>query len=126
VVDGAMNDLIRPTLYESFHRIEAVGKHPANPIPADIVGPVCETGDYLGLGRDLPSLETGDLVAVMSAGAYGAVMRSNYNSRPLANEVMVIDGTPHLISKPQRISDLLAADIIPTAIANYQASEPQE
>ena len=125
-VDGAMNDLIRPTLYESFHRIEAVGEHPADPIPADIVGPVCETGDYLGLGRDMPSLKTGDVVAVMSAGAYGAVMRSNYNSRPLANEVMVVNGTPHLISKPQRISDLLAADIIPTAIADFPASAPQE
>ena len=126
IVDGAMNDLIRPTLYESFHRMEAVGDHPAHSIPADIVGPVCETGDYLGLGRHMPSLTSGDLVAVMSAGAYGAVMRSNYNSRPLAKEVMVIDGTPHLISKPQQISDLLAADIIPAAIADFPASAPQE
>lgn len=126
IVDGAMNDLIRPTLYESFHRIEAVGDHPAHSIPADIVGPVCETGDYLGLGREMPSLKTGDLVAVMSAGAYGAVMRSNYNSRPLASEVMVINGTPHRISKPQQISDLLAADIIPSAIADFPASAPQE
>ncbi len=126
IVDGAMNDLIRPTLYESFHRIEAVGDHPAHHLPADIVGPVCETGDYLGLGQMVPSLKAGDLVAVMSAGAYGAVMRSNYNSRPLANEVMVVDGTPHLITKPQQISDLLAADIIPPAIADFLASAPQE
>lgn len=116
VVDGAMNDLIRPTLYEAFHRIEPLAPHPVHDLPADIVGPVCETGDYLGLMRDIPSLAANDLIAVMSAGAYGAVMRSNYNTRPMAAEVMVINGTAYRISKPQQISDLIAMDIIPTAL----------
>lgn len=120
IVDGAMNDLIRPTLYEAFHRITPLtsppSTTPSNMLPADIVGPVCETGDYLGLKRDLPKVAANDLIAVMSAGAYGAAMRSNYNTRPMAAEVMVINGTPHRISKPQQISDLLAMDIIPTAL----------
>ncbi|MDC1115429.1 diaminopimelate decarboxylase [Alphaproteobacteria bacterium] len=116
VVDGAMNDLIRPTLYEAHHRIEPLAVHPSHDLPADIVGPVCETGDYLGLRRDLPALAANDLLAVMSAGAYGAVMRSNYNTRPMAAEVMVIDGTAHRISKPQQVSDLLAMDIIPASL----------
>jgi diaminopimelate decarboxylase len=116
VVDGAMNDLIRPTLYEAHHRIEPLAVHPSHDLPADIVGPVCETGDYLGLGRDLPALAANDLLAIMSAGAYGAVMRSNYNTRPMAAEVMVIDGTAHRISKPQQVSDLLAMDIIPASL----------
>lgn len=120
IVDGAMNDLIRPTLYEAFHRITPLTSPPSttlsNMLPADIVGPVCETGDYLGLKRDLPKVAANDLIAVMSAGAYGAAMRSNYNTRPMAAEVMVINGTPHRISKPQQISDLLAMDIIPTAL----------
>lgn len=120
IVDGAMNDLIRPTLYEAFHRITPLTIPPSitlsNVLPADIVGPVCETGDYLGLKRDLPKVAANDLIAVMSAGAYGAAMRSNYNTRPMAAEVMVINGTPHRISKPQQISDLLAMDIIPTAL----------
>lgn len=120
IVDGAMNDLIRPTLYEAFHRITPLTSPPSttlsNVLPADIVGPVCETGDYLGLKRDLPKVAANDLIAVMSAGAYGAAMRSNYNTRPMAAEVMVINGTPHRISKPQQISDLLAMDIIPTAL----------
>jgi diaminopimelate decarboxylase len=116
VVDGAMNDLIRPTLYEAHHRIEPLAVHPSHDLPADIVGPVCETGDYLGLGRDLPALTANDLLAIMSAGAYGAVMRSNYNTRPMAAEVMVIDGTAHRISKQQQVSDLLAMDIIPASL----------
>ena len=115
-----LNDLIRPTLYEAFHRITPLTGPPSttlsNVLPADIVGPVCETGDYLGLKRDLPKVAANDLIAVMSAGAYGAAMRSNYNTRPMAAEVMVINGTPHRISKPQQISDLLAMDIIPTAL----------
>lgn len=118
VVDGAMNDLIRPTLYEAFHRIETLATHPSETLPADIVGPVCETGDYLGLNRNLPLVKANDLIAVMSAGAYGAVMRSNYNTRPLAAEVMVINNVAHRISQPQQIKDLIATDIIPTALDN--------
>ena len=116
VVDGAMNDLLRPTLYEAFHRIETAAPPRGAAGMADIVGPVCETGDYLGLGRELPAVERGDILAVMSAGAYGAVMRSNYNSRPFAPEVMVLDGKAERVSVPQTIDDLLAQDRIPPGL----------
>ena len=116
IVDGAMNDLIRPTLYEAYHRIEPVADHGDANVTADIVGPVCETGDYLGLNRQMPPLDTGDLLAVMSAGAYGAVMRSTYNTRPPAAEVLVIDGEAHLVSARQTVADLLALDHIPAVL----------
>ena len=113
IVDAAMNDLLRPTLYEAHHDIQPVG--PEGPIegPADIVGPVCETGDYLGLDRMMPSLAAGDCLAVMSAGAYGAVMASNYNTRPLAGEVMVLDGDVHILRRRRDVAELLAEEIIP-------------
>ena len=104
IVDGAMNDLIRPTLYEAYHRIE-LGPTSGEMVKTDIVGPVCETGDYLGLGRDMPEMSSGDLVAVMSAGAYGAVMRSSYNARPPAAEVLVMDGNAHLVSVKQSVPE---------------------
>ncbi|NBQ82795.1 MAG: hypothetical protein EBU10_00990 [Alphaproteobacteria bacterium] len=113
IVDGAMNDLIRPTLYEAYHRIEAVADLNTPEEPLDIVGPVCETGDYLGLNRMMPRLTNGDLLAVMSAGAYGAVMRSSYNTRPPAAEVLVINGKAHLVSPRQSVADLIALDTIP-------------
>ena len=116
IVDGAMNDLIRPTLYEAFHPIEPVAKPGSKTVQADIVGPVCETGDYLGIGRKLPEVGQGDILAVMSAGAYGAVMRSNYNTRPFAAEVMVIDGKAERVSVPQSVDDLLSQDIIPASL----------
>ena len=110
IVDGAMNDLIRPTLYEAYHRIEPVlDSGPACGM-ADIVGPVCETGDYLGQGRDMPDIGEGDLLAVFSAGAYGAVMMSTYNTRPEAAEVMVYQGDIHLLRRRRTIEDLLAAE----------------
>ena len=113
IVDAAMNDLLRPTLYEAHHDIQPVG--PEGPIegPADIVGPVCETGDYLGLDRMIPSLAAGDCLAVMSAGAYGAVMASNYNTRPPAGEVMVLDGDVHILRRRRDVAELLAEEIIP-------------
>jgi len=91
IIDAAMNDLIRPTLYEAHHEIIPVrGISPqAEGIVADVVGPVCETGDYLALGRHLPALKAGDLVAVMSSGAYGAVQAGTYNTRGLVPEVLV-------------------------------------
>jgi diaminopimelate decarboxylase len=91
VVDAAMNDLVRPTLYDAFHEILPVREAPANTpmIVADVVGPVCETGDYLALDRKLPTVQTGDLLAVMTAGAYGAVQASTYNTRPLIPEILV-------------------------------------
>lgn len=119
IVDGAMNDLIRPTLYDAYHRIEPLGDPAVSPEsrPADVVGPVCETGDYLGLDRQLPEMSPGDLLAVRSAGAYGAVMRSSYNSRPPAAEVLVLDGTAHLVSPRQTVEDLIALDVIPDALS---------
>ena len=99
IVDAAMNDLIRPTLYEAYHEILPV-QEPAANAPwsvADVVGPVCESGDYLALDRRLPQLKEGDLVAVMTAGAYGAVQASPYNTRALIPEVLVRDGEYALV-----------------------------
>ncbi|MEK9935217.1 MAG: diaminopimelate decarboxylase [Rhodobiaceae bacterium] len=118
IVDAAMNDLLRPTLYEAYHAVLPLGpaktaKGPAAEGPADIVGPVCETGDYLAQDRMMPALAEGDGLAVMSAGAYGAVMASSYNSRPPAGEVMVLDGTCHVLRRQRDIAELLAEETIP-------------
>jgi diaminopimelate decarboxylase len=112
IVDAAMNDLLRPSLYEAYHRILPVrGRAGATP-DYDIVGPVCESGDFLGHNRAL-NLAEGDLLAVMSAGAYGMVMASNYNTRPRAAEVLV-DGTrAHLVRKRERVEDLYAGESVP-------------
>ena len=107
IVDGAMNDLIRPTLYEAFHRIEPVGPPQPEKGLADIVGPVCETGDYLGQGRAMPAISEGEVLAVLSAGAYGAVMMSNYNTRPEAAEVMIHKGAIHVLRPRRSVDDLL-------------------
>jgi diaminopimelate decarboxylase len=115
IVDAAMNDLIRPTLYEAEHEIwpvsEAVSR--AEPVLQDVVGPVCETGDYLALGRKLPPLPAGELVAFMTAGAYGAVMASTYNTRLLVPEVLV-KGSEWAIVRPRPSYDaLLGLDRMP-------------
>ncbi|WP_421997609.1 diaminopimelate decarboxylase [Reyranella sp.] len=114
IVDAAMNDLIRPTLYEAWHDIVPVRERPgAATIRCDIVGPICESGDFLAQDRDLPPLAAGDLVMVRSAGAYGAVMASSYNSRPLVPEVMV-DGTRFAVTRPRpTIDEMLAAERFP-------------
>lgn len=115
IVDAAMNDLIRPTLYEAWHDIAAVRQpRPGEAtIRCDIVGPICESGDYLALNRDLPALAAGELVMIRSAGAYGAVMGSTYNTRPLAPEVMV-DGTRFAVTRPRpTIDEMLAAERFP-------------
>lgn len=115
IVDAAMNDLIRPTLYDAWHGIAPV-KQPrpdAATILCDVVGPICESGDYLAQNRDLPSLAAGDLIMVRSAGAYGAVMGSTYNSRPLAPEVMV-DGTRFAVTRPRTsLDEMIAAERFP-------------
>ena len=113
IVDAAMNDLLRPTLYEAHHAVLPLA--PAGPAegPADIVGPVCETGDYLAQDRMMPALGEGDGLAVMSAGAYGAVMASSYNSRPPAGEVMVLDGECHVLRRQRDVAELLAEEVIP-------------
>ena len=115
IVDGAMNDLIRPTLYDAYHDIKPV-MAPANGrrIRSDVVGPVCETGDYLALDRELPAVEPGDLLAVMTAGAYGAVQSSTYNTRLLVPEVLV-RGTEHAVVRERpTYDDLIGLDRIPT------------
>lgn len=106
LVDAAMNDLLRPALYEAWQRIVPVVENPgASTQRYDVVGPVCESGDFLGKDRDL-AIAPGDLLAVCSAGAYGFVMSSNYNSRPRAPEVMVDGDTAHVIRRRERIEEL--------------------
>ena len=96
-----MNDLIRPAMYDAFHDIRPVeAARRATPVTYDVVGPICETGDTFTRDRDLPPLEAGDLVAFMSAGAYGAVMSSEYNSRPLVPEVLV-EGDQCAVVRPR-------------------------
>ncbi|MGN6683806.1 MAG: diaminopimelate decarboxylase [Devosia sp.] len=113
IVDAAMNDLIRPTLYEAHHDVQPVRHSNLPPITADVVGPVCETGDYLALGRRMPGVKQGDLLAVMTAGAYGAVMSSTYNSRPLVPEVLVDGSRWHVIRPRRSIEQLIALDSVP-------------
>lgn len=115
IVDAAMNDLIRPTLYEAEHDIWPVQQptEAAEAIVQDVVGPVCESGDYLALDRRLPRMDAGDLLAIMTAGAYGAVMSSTYNTRPLVPEVMV-RGDQFAVIRPRQNHDaLIGQDRIP-------------
>jgi diaminopimelate decarboxylase len=116
IVDGAMNDLIRPALYEAWHDIVTVRLPAADAwlAPADVVGPVCETGDTFGVDRDLPPLAEGDLIAFTAAGAYGAVMSSTYNSRLLVPEVLVAGSRFDVIRARPSYDDMLSLDIIPT------------
>jgi len=109
IVDAAMNDLMRPALYDAYHAIEAVQPHNGNTHNYEIVGPVCESGDFLGHDREL-ALAEGDLLAIRSAGAYGMSMSSNYNTRPRAAEVMVDNAQYHLIRKRELIEELFAAE----------------
>src|SRR5207253_2236705 len=124
IQDAAMNDLIRPTLYESFHRIWPVEPREGLPAPPtdyeadipgtsknDVVGPVCESGDFLAKDRLLPPMQRGDLLATFSAGAYGMAMSSNYNGRPRAAEVLV-DGQRHqLIRRRETYADLVRPEV---------------
>ena len=109
VVDAAMNDLMRPALYEAFHRIVPAVARSGAAMRWDVVGPVCESGDWLGRDREL-ALEEGDLLAVLSAGAYGMAMSSNYNTRPRAAEVMVDRGQAHLIRERETVESLYALE----------------
>ena len=125
IQDAAMNDLIRPALYESFHQIWPVRVPARPPRPArrlrgapstgtepwDVVGPVCESGDFLAKDRALPRLDRGDLLAVFSAGAYAMVMASNYNTRPRAAEILVDGGTARLARRRETYEDLLAQEL---------------
>ena len=112
VLDAAMNDLIRPAMYDSFHDIRPVRATDATPVPLDVVGPVCETGDTFTRERLLPPMGPGDLVAFMSAGAYGAAMASEYNSRPLVPEVLVDGDRFAVIRKRPSYEEMLADEVI--------------
>jgi len=109
VVDAAMNDLLRPSLYEAWMDVQVVEAAPVPPRRMDIVGPVCESGDWLARDRDLPAA-AGDLLAVMSAGAYGMSMSSNYNTRPRAAEVVVDGDRLHEVRRRERLEDLYAGE----------------
>ncbi len=115
IVDAAMNDLIRPTLYDAHHEIRPVVLSAASAprIRADVVGPVCETGDYLALDREMAMPRTGDLLAVGSAGAYGAVQAGTYNSRRLIPEVLVRGDEFHVIRPRPSFEDLIQLDSLP-------------
>ncbi|MBI5194198.1 MAG: diaminopimelate decarboxylase [Nitrospirae bacterium] len=110
IVDAGMNDLIRPSLYDAFHKIIPVEEKQAKEITADVVGPICESGDFLAKDRKIPQPEPGDHLAVMSAGAYGFTMSSNYNSRPRVAEVMVEGDKYHVIRKRESYEDLVRGE----------------
>jgi diaminopimelate decarboxylase len=119
IVDAAMNDLIRPTLYDAYHDIRPVVQPAANAprMTVDIVGPVCETGDYLGLDRDMPRLKAGDLIAVGTAGAYGAVQAGTYNTRLLVPEVLVDGDRFHVVRQRRTYEELIGLDSVPDWLA---------
>lgn len=118
VVDAAMNDLIRPALYGSWQEIRAVGKTGGERVVADVVGPICESGDFLAKDREVPAAAPGDLLAVMSAGAYGFVMSSNYNARPRVPEVLVRGEEIHVIRRRESYEDLVRGETIPEFLKN--------
>ena len=111
VVDAGMNDLLRPALYGAFHRVEPVTLRGRQPLRVDVVGPVCETADFLARDRDLEGVEPGDLVAVRDAGAYGFSMSSTYNMRPRPAEAMVEGGAARLIRRRETFDDLVATEV---------------
>jgi len=116
IVDAAMNDLIRPTLYEAHHDIRPVREPSATAgrVLADVVGPVCETGDYLALDREMAEPKPGDLIALMTAGAYGAVQAGTYNTRPLVPEVLVNGDKWTLVRPRMDVDALIALDRMPS------------
>jgi diaminopimelate decarboxylase len=112
IVDAGMNDLIRPALYEGHHEIvPLVEPSSSERVKMDVVGPICESGDFFCQDRELPDFQPGDLIALMSAGAYGFVMASNYNSRPLPAEILVDGATATVVRKRQSLEDLLAGEL---------------
>lgn len=111
ITDAAMNDLIRPALYQAHHEIVPVKARAGKPRIVDVVGPVCETGDFFARDRKLPPVKPGDLLALLDAGAYGMAQASNYNTRPRAAEVLVEDKSVRQIRRRETISDLLASEI---------------
>lgn len=116
IVDAGMNDLIRPALYNAWHEIVPLRKKQGPLEKVDVVGPICESADFIAKDRDLPRLERGDLIAVMSAGAYGFTMASNYNSRPKPPEVLVDGSCAYVVVRRQTYEDLVAGEIIPQGL----------
>ena len=113
IVDAGMNDLMRPSLYDAYHHILPVRKSRRIEIKADVVGPICESGDFLAKGRTIGSVNKGEYLAVMSAGAYGMSMSSNYNSRPRVAEVMVRGRAHALVARRGTYEDLVQHELIP-------------
>ena len=113
IVDAGMNDLARPSLYGAYHAILPVNEQRSGKVVADVVGPICETGDFLAKDQEVPDCEPGDLLAVMSAGAYGFTMSSNYNSRPRVAEVLVKDDLYYLIRHRETYSSLIQGEELP-------------
>ena len=111
IVDAGMNDLLRPALYSAFHRVEPVASRGGDTRRVDVVGPVCETGDFLARDRNLERVQPGDLLAVRDAGAYGFVMASNYNMRPRAAEALVEDGAVRVIRRRETFEDLTRTEL---------------
>lgn len=119
IIDAAMNDLIRPSLYGSYHAIQPVRRSEGGVLRADVVGPICESTDFLAKDRDMAAFEPGDLMAVMSAGAYGFSMASNYNSRPRAPEVMGKAGRYFVIRARETYEDLVRGESIPDFLGEH-------
>jgi len=117
IVDGGMNDLIRPSLYNAYHEVVPVKKTSARKIKVDVVGPICESGDFFAKDRMLPKVKKGDLLAVMSAGAYGFVMSSNYNVRGRVPEVMVKGGQFEITKQRETFEDLLRGETVPSFLS---------
>ncbi|MFN0066665.1 MAG: diaminopimelate decarboxylase family protein, partial [Limisphaerales bacterium] len=117
IVDAAMNDLIRPAFYDSYHEIVPVKQRRGATVDADVVGPICESGDYFAKDRPLPRVGEGDLLALLSAGAYGSVMGSNYNSRALAAEVLVDGRRAALVRRRQALEEIWAHEQVPAWLA---------
>lgn len=113
IIDAAMNDLIRPSLYQAYHKIIPINNNYKEVLKADIVGPVCESGDFIALDREVPKLNQGDLIAIMGTGAYGFTMSSNYNSRPRIPEVMVNGDEYFIIRSRETYNDLIRGENIP-------------
>ena len=118
IVDAGMNDLLRPTLYNAFHAIEPVENSNKDAIVADVVGPICESGDFLAIDRSIANVQSGDLMAVMSAGAYGFVMSSNYCSRPRVAEVMVKGDRFNVVKSREGYEDLVRGETVPAFLEN--------
>ncbi len=122
IVDAAMNDLIRPAFYDSYHEIVPVAQRNGSTVVSDVVGPICESGDFFAKDRPLPRMASGDYLALLSAGAYGFVMASNYNSRPFAAEVLVNGTRSALVRQRQQLAEIWAAEQLPVWLGKNSTS----